>query len=149
MMNLIRKLMNHKIYRVLVNRETITYAIAGVMTTIVNFVSYEFMYRLGFTNLNANWIAWVIAVTFAYVVNKWSVFRSKSESAKDETWKVLKFYAARLVSLGVEQLGIYIFIEQLGIYRWIVKVGLSVIVIILNYIFSKLYIFNKKRGSEQ
>lgn len=149
MKNLIRKITNHKIYRLLVNRETITYAIAGVMTTVVNFVSYEIMYRLNFSNLNANWIAWVIAVTFAYIVNKWSVFRSKSETAKAETFKILKFYGARLVSLGVEQLGIYIFIEQLGVYRWIVKGGLSVIVIILNYIFSKLYIFNKKKESEQ
>ncbi len=144
MKNLIRRMMDNRIYKMLVNRETITYAIAGVMTTIVNFISYEIMYRLAFSNLNANWIAWVIAVTFAYVVNKWGVFRSKSKTAKDETLKLLKFYGARLVSLGVEQLGIYIFIEQLGIYRWIVKGCLSVIVIILNYIFSKLYIFRKK-----
>ncbi len=148
-MNIIRRLRNHKIYRMLVNRETITYAIAGIMTTVVNFVSYEIMFRLSFSNLNANWIAWVIAVTFAYIVNKWSVFRSKSETAKDETFKILKFYGARLVSLGVEQLGIYIFIEQLGIYRWIVKGGLSVIVIILNYIFSKLFIFHQNKNTEQ
>lgn len=149
MKNLIRRIIEHKLYRMLVNRETITYAIAGVMTTVVNFVSYEIMFRLNFSNLNANWIAWVIAVTFAYIVNKWSVFRSKSETARAETFKVLKFYGARLVSLGVEQLGIYIFIEQLGIYRWIVKGGLSVIVIILNYIFSKLYIFNQNKDTDQ
>ena len=144
-MNMIHKIRNHKIYRILVNRETIAYAIAGVMTTVVNFISYELMYRLGFSNLNANWIAWLIAVTFAYIVNKWSVFRSKSESVKAETWKVIKFYGARLVSLGVEQLGIYILIERLDIYRWVVKGGLSIIVIILNYIFSKLYIFHKTK----
>ncbi len=145
-MNMIHKIRNHKMYRILVNRETIAYAIAGVMTTVVNFISYELMYRLGFSNLNANWIAWLIAVTFAYIVNKWSVFRSKSESVKAETWKVIKFYGARLVSLGVEQLGIYILIERLDIYRWVVKGGLSIIVIILNYIFSKLYIFHKTKG---
>lgn len=144
MKNLIRRIMKSRIYRMLVNRETISYAIAGVMTTLVNFLSYEVMYRLHFSNLNANWIAWVIAVTFAYLANKWSVFRSRSETAKAETFKVLKFYGARLVTLGVEQLGIYIFIEQMGIYRWIVKGGLSVLVIVLNYIFSKLYIFQKK-----
>jgi putative flippase GtrA len=88
-------------------------------------------------------MAWVIAVTFAYIVNKWSVFRSRSSSAKDELTKMGKFYGARLVTLGVEQLGMYIFIERLGIYRWLVKGGLAVIVIILNYIFSKLYIFKK------
>lgn len=137
-----------ELYSKLFNRETITYAIAGVMTTLVNFASYEALFRTGFDNLTANWIAWVIAVTFAYVVNKTKVFQSKSSSVKDEAAKITKFYGARLVSLGVEQLGMYLFVERLGIYRWFVKASLSVIVIIVNYIFSKLYIFNKKQGDE-
>lgn len=130
----------------IINRETITYAIAGGCTTLVNFISYEGIFRLGASNLTANWIAWVIAVTFAYIVNKWNVFRSKSQSAMDETVKVIKFFAARLVTLGIEQLGMYIFVERIGIYRWIIKASLSVIVIILNYIFSKLCIFNNRSG---
>ncbi len=130
----------------IINRETITYAIAGVCTTLVNFISYEGLYRLTSSNLTANWMAWVIAVTFAYIVNKWNVFRSRSQNAKDETVKVVKFFAARLVTLGVEQLGMYVLVERMGIYRWIIKASLSVIVIILNYIFSKLCIFNEKKG---
>ncbi|HKL99222.1 MAG TPA: GtrA family protein [Mobilitalea sp.] len=142
----IQNLKNSEWFNKLFNREIITYAIAGVLTTIINFISYEGLYRLGLTNLKANLLAWVIAVTFAYIVNKLNVFHSKSETVKDEALKVTKFYGARLVSLGVEQLGIYIFVEVLGVYRWIIKGALSVIVIILNYIFSKLYIFNKKKG---
>ena len=143
MKDTIHKIKASSLYGKIVNRETITYIIAGVLTTIVNFISYEGMFRLGFSNLNANCIAWVIAVTFAYVVNKWNVFQSKSDNAKDETFKVIKFFGARLVTLGVEQLGLYIFVEQMGIYRWIIKGALAIIVIILNYIFSKLYVFNK------
>lgn len=130
------------------NRETITYAIAGGLTTLVNFLSYEGLYRIGFSNLTSNWMAWVIAVTFAYIVNKWNVFRSKSDTVKAEASKVIKFFGARLITLGVEQLGMYIFVERIGIHRWIIKVALSVIVIILNYIFSKLYIFNSKTRKE-
>ncbi|MBH1939791.1 GtrA family protein [Mobilitalea sibirica] len=130
-----------------INRETITYGIVGVLTTFVNFVSYELFFRLLKSNLIANGFAWVIAVTFAYIVNKRNVFHSKSEVLKDELVKVSKFFGARLVTLGIEQMGIYIFIEKLGIYRWIVKAALSVIVIVINYIFSKFYIFNKKRKS--
>ncbi|HKL80529.1 MAG TPA: GtrA family protein [Mobilitalea sp.] len=141
----IQKLKNSELFNKLFNRETITYGIAGVLTTLINFISYEGLYRLGFSNLKANLLAWVIAVTFAYIVNKLNVFHSKSETVKDEALKVTKFYGARLVSLGVEQLGIYIFVEVLGVYRWIIKGALSVIVIILNYVFSKLYIFNKKK----
>lgn len=144
MKNFLNKIINHPIYKKVVNRETITYGISGILTTLINFISYEVLYRLGAPNLTANWMAWVIAVTFAYIVNKWGVFRSRSVDAKAEIIKMIKFYGARLVSLGVEQLGMYIFVERLGYYRWLIKVALSVIVIILNYIFSKLYIFKKK-----
>ncbi len=58
------------LFKKIVNRETITYAIAGIMTTIVNFASYEGFYRLGIPNLTANALAWVVAVSFAYIVNK-------------------------------------------------------------------------------
>lgn len=138
-------LTEHSLFGKMINRETIAYGIAGVMTTLVNFISYEGLYRLGLSNLSANTIAWFIAVTFAYLVNKWNVFRSKSETSRDEAEKVLKFYGARLVTLGVEQLGMFVFVEQLGVYRWIVKGSLAVIVIILNYIFSKLFIFHRKK----
>ncbi|MGF7145681.1 putative flippase GtrA [Anaerotaenia torta] len=126
-----------------VNRETITYIITGVLTTIVNFISYESLYRLGAGNLTANACAWVIAVTFAYIVNKKKVFLSVSENAADEVTKLSKFYGARLITLGVEQLGMFLFVEKLGFYRLLVKASLAVIVIVLNYLCSKLYIFKK------
>jgi putative flippase GtrA len=126
-----------------VNRETITYIIAGVLTTIVNFISYESLYRLGFKNLTANAIAWVITVTFAYIINKKQVFLSKSNSINDEARKVSKFFGARLITLGVEQVGMYILIDVLGFYRLLVKAFIAVIVTIINYILSKIFIFNK------
>jgi putative flippase GtrA len=129
-----------------VNRETIAYGVAGVLTTLVNFVSYEGLYRLGIGNLTANALAWVIAVTFAYFVNKNQVFLSKSKDAKDEAMKLSKFFGARIVTLVVEQAGMFIFTEKLKIYRWLVKGGLAVIVIILNYLFSKLFIFKTDQG---
>lgn len=141
MKSILDKIKNHSFYTKLVNRETISYAIFGLMTTIVNFASYEGLYRVGISNLTANWMAWVIAVTFAYIVNKWSVFRSRSRTVKAEMAKISKFYGARLVSLGVEQLGMFIFVDVFGMYRWLVKGILAIIVIVINYIFSKLYIF--------
>ncbi len=134
-----------KLWQISVNRETITYIIAGALTTLVNFSSYEGLYRLGLSNLWANAWAWVIAVTFAYIVNKRNVFMSKSSGIKDEASKLTKFFGARLVTLGVEQFGMYIFVNRLGFYRLLVKACLAVIVIILNYLFSKLYIFNRNR----
>lgn len=133
-----------RLIKKIVNRETIAYIIAGVLTTIVNFISYESLYRLGLTNLTANAIAWVIAVTFAYFVNKKQVFLSKSESVSDEARKMSKFFGARLITLGVEQAGMYIFVDVLGFYRLLVKAVIAVIVIILNYLFSKIFIFKRK-----
>lgn len=140
------------LFKKVVNRETIAYAIAGVLTTIVNFASYEGLYRLGVPNLTANAIAWVIAVTFAYIVNKRGVFLSRSTNAKDEASKISKFFGARIITLLVEQTGMYLFTELVHFNRLLVKACLAVIVIILNYVFSKLYIFNKngvKKEQEQ
>lgn len=132
------------LWKKVVNRETITYIFAGVLTTIVNFISYEGLYRLGLENLTANAWAWVIAVTFAYIVNKKNVFQSKSRNVKDEATKVTKFFGARLITLGVEQFGMYLFINRLGFYRLLVKACIAVVVIILNYVFSKIFVFHKK-----
>jgi putative flippase GtrA len=130
-----------------VNKETIAYGVAGVLTTVVNFISYESIYQLGVPNLTANAFAWIIAVTFAYIVNKKNVFLSKSTSLKEEVLKIIKFFGARVITFVVEQVGMYIFTEQMVFNRLIVKAFIAVIVIILNYIFSKLFIFNKKVGS--
>lgn len=131
------------LWKKIVNRETISYGIAGVMTTVVNFVSYEGLYRMGIPNLSANQIAWVIAVTFAYIINKAGVFQSKSCTIKEEIDKILKFYGARVVTLGIEQLGMYLFTERIEGPRLIVKAVISVLVIIINYLFSKLVVFRK------
>lgn len=135
-------------YHKVINRETIAYIIAGLLTTTVNFISYESLYQLGLPNLTANAWAWVIAVTFAYIVNKKGVFRSKSTGILNELTKIGMFFAARLITLGVEQSGMYYFIEYLEFPRLMVKASLAVIIIILNYIFSKLYIFKKYKSNE-
>lgn len=132
-----------------INRETIAYGIAGVLTTVVNFVSYEGLYDLGVPNLTANAIAWVIAVVFAYIVNKKNVFRSRSHTVKDEATKVTKFFGARIITLLIEQTGMYLFTERIPFNRLLVKASLAVIVILLNYVFSKLYIFNNRHVAEQ
>lgn len=132
----------------LINRETITYMIAGGLTTAVNFISYESLYQIGLPNLTANAWAWVIAVTFAYIVNKISVFRAKSSGILEELLNIAKFFAARLITLGIEQSGMYYFVEQLGLHRLMVKASLAVIVIVLNYIFSKLFIFGKSQDKK-
>lgn len=131
-----------KIMKIVLSREFITYGIAGVLTTVVNYVSYHVLCNiLGIENLIANAIAWVIAVAFAYVVNARVVFLSKRDSIKEEAVKVTKFFGARVLSFIVEELGLFIFVDILAYNNLVVKAALAVIVIIMNYILSKLYIF--------
>lgn len=132
------------LWKRVVNRETITYGIAGVLTTLVNIYSYYlFCNILGIKNLIANAIAWIVAVVFAYIVNDIWVFQSKVEGLRKEVLKIAKFFGARIVSFLVEEAGLYVFVDVLHWNNLIVKAGLAVVVIILNYLFSKLYIFNK------
>jgi putative flippase GtrA len=133
-----------KLMEKIFSREFIMYGIAGVLTTIVNFISYHLLCNiLLIPNLISNIIAWVFAVSFAYVINNRMVFLAMEDDKKKEAIKITKFFSARLITLGVEELGLLIFVDFMGFYNLLVKACLAVIVIILNYIFSKLYIFNK------
>lgn len=141
------KTMFEKIKR-MITRELIIYGIVGVCTTAVNLSSFHLICNvLGVTDLVSNVYAWVIAVIFAYITNDLVVFKDKHGSFTVEFLKIVKFFVARLLSLGIEQLGLLIFVKKMGIYNMLVKVVLAIIVILLNYVFSKLYIFNHNKKS--
>lgn len=125
-------------------REIITYVIAGVLTTIVNFVCSYIMFNLCHIDENITTVvSWVVAVIFAYFINNYWVFLDNTKNVKKESVKFVKFVVARLFTLVVEEAGIYLFITRLGFRFWFVKLPLTVIVMILNYIFSKMMIFLK------
>ncbi|MFU0827912.1 MAG: putative membrane protein [Lachnoclostridium sp.] len=131
----------------LINRETVVYVIAGIMTTMVNLIAYGFLCNvLKVYYLISNLISWVIAVIFAYMTNNSWVFHDKSDSIKIEIIKILKFFGVRVFSLFIEEAGLFLFVKAAGFNNMVVKVVLSIIVIILNYLFSKLYIF---KGSKE
>lgn len=130
----------------LVNRETVVYVIAGVMTTAVNMATYYILcYWVLMNHLIANIIAWVVAVTFAYFINAGWVFRDKRATVRDELLKMMKFFLARLFSLGVEEGGLFLFVNLLKLNNMAVKAGLAVIVIVINYVWSKFYVFTSKK----
>lgn len=131
-------------YDKLINRETITYIIAGVLTTVINYISYYWFCRiLGIETLVANIIAWVIAVSFAYLINARWVFQSKKTGLRSEVDKIMKFFGARICSLALEEAGMLLFVTLLDLNDLIVKACLNILVIVVNYFFSKLIIFNK------
>lgn len=141
-------------------KEIIRYVFFGVMTTVVNFAVYWLFNRLIGEELYLvnNVIAWVVAVAFAYITNKLWVFDSKSLKPGVLLREIGGFVAARLFSLGVEEGGLWLLVDKLRFDKYsfnissfnvtgklIAKVILAVIVVILNYFFSKFIIFAKKK----
>lgn len=126
------------------NRETISYLVFGVLTTIVNYVSYEACKWLGIHYTVATVIAWVLAVAFAYITNKLFVFESKSFEKAVLIKEITAFVSCRVFS-GLCDLGFMVLaVEIIGINDSIAKLVANVFVVVINYIFSKLFIFKKK-----
>lgn len=137
--------MIEKIKQKLFTREIILYLVAGVLTTIVNIISYHiFCNIIGIESLISNGIAWVLSVLFAYVANDRFVFVQEKMTKQQEFKKFVKFITARLFSFGVDEAGMFLFVEIVFIHNIIAKIIMNVIVVILNYIFSKVFIFKNK-----
>ena len=148
-----------KIKKIL-NRETVLYIIFGVATTVVNYVVFYLLYNVLWSqsrSLEANAAAFVAAVIFAFVVNKLFVFESKSWSVNTLKREIPSFLAARIGSFGIEEAGLFLCEKVLKLggviaitlggvaLDWItvVKVALAFVVVALNYVFCKLFIFKK------
>lgn len=157
MMKMISKLYNKY-------KEVILYVVFGVLTTLVNFGAFWIFTKILGENLYLinNAIAWIIAVIFAYITNKLWVFDSKSFKFKVLIKEFTSFVVARLFSFGVEELGIWLFVDILSFGersfnifnltisgQMIAKVFLAVIVVIMNYFFSKFIIFAKKKDNKK
>lgn len=126
-------------------RELIQYGFWGVMTTLVNYIVYFGCTKLaGIDYLISNVIAWCVAVIFAFLVNKVFVFRSKAWTGKKLLWEFGSFVSARVLSGVMETALLWLFVEQLHFSDSVIKIVAGVLVIIINYFFSKLIIFRKK-----
>ncbi len=128
-------------------RDMILYLVFGVVTTAVNVVTYHVCFAvLGVPNIPSVVIAWVLSVAVAYITTKLGVFRSRS-FAPAVLWPELgKFVAARGFT-GVLDLGImFVGVDLLGGPGTVLKLGSNVLVVVLNYIFSKWLIFKDRAG---
>lgn len=138
--------------------EVVSYLFFGVMTTLVNFVVF-WAFGLILSSelyLVSNAIAWVAAVIFAYITNKLFVFKSKSWAIKVIISEIPEFLGARIFSFLIEEAGLWLLVDILSMGeitfspfginisgQMIAKIILAVIVVILNYFFSKFIIFKK------
>lgn len=139
-------------------KELITYVIFGVLTTLVSWVTYALVVKISPSSINniiwvtiSSAISWVAGVLFAFITNKLWVFESKSFAPKTVAKELVSFVAARGITgafeVFVPSLLIKIGIDQtiFGIEGAVAKLIVSVVVVILNYVFSKLIVFKKKK----
>ena len=125
--------------------DIVSYLFFGVCTTIVNYLIYIPCYNfLGMSATVSNMIAWVVAVAFAYLTNKPFVFKSNDWSAKTVVPELTKFVGCRIGSGAAETLILLVAVDLLGWNGNIWKLLTQVMVVILNYIASKLLVFTKK-----
>ena len=125
--------------------EVISYLFFGGLTTLVNYIVYLPCYNLlHLSGALSNAIAWVAAVAFAYVTNKPFVFKSHDWSVKTVIPELTKFVSCRVGSGLLETAIIFALVDWLGLNGNVIKLATSVLVVILNYIASKLLVFRKK-----
>lgn len=127
------------------HQDILVYLVFGVLTTAVNYLVYLPLLNIaGLSAAICNILAWVAAVAFAYLTNKPFVFRSYDWSMQAVLPELTKFVSCRLTSGILETVIILVTVDLL---RWdgnLWKLITSVLVVILNYIFSKFFVFKKK-----
>ena len=123
-------------------REVIDYIIFGGLTTLVNLIAfYIFDTLIGWPYLVANAIAIILSILFAYVTNKIFVFRTKELGAKENVLEFIKFIGFRGVSGLADMMTMWILVDLITVDTNIAKLLTQFIVVVLNYVFSKFFIF--------
>ena len=125
-------------------QDIISYLFFGVLTTVVNFLVYYPLTNIFSMNATvSNMIAWAVSVAFAFVTNKPFVFKSYDWSAKVVVPELYKFVGTRVGSGMLETAMIFLLVDLLRFDGNIVKLAVSVLVVIINYVGSKLLVFKK------
>ena len=125
-------------------KEVISYLFFGVLATVANFVVYFACTSIFDLNyLVANALSWAAAVAFAYVTNRTWVFKSKVHGFSSIIREMSTFVGCRLLSGVMDMAIMFISVDMIGISDAVAKFITQVVVVILNYVFSKLIIFRK------
>ena len=128
------------------HQEEMRYLVFGVLTTLVNVIVYGLcFYIIKINNGISNGLAWVISVTFAYITNKYYVFNSKVKTKKALIYEISSFYGCRLLTFVVDEILMILTVNKFGFNALLMKVIVNIIIIILNFVLSKVIIFKKSK----
>lgn len=130
-------------------RGIIAYIVFGILTTVINVIVYYICYEIfGIINIISTIIAWFAAIVFAFVTNKKYVFDSKSWDKEIVLNEGIKFLSCRVGTGIIEVIMMICFVDILQVNGTLMKAITNVIVIIINYIFSRCVIFKKGTNSK-
>lgn len=125
-------------------KELLLYVLFGTLTTLVNIVSFFLFYNmLQIGNVPSNILAWILSVLFAFITNKLFVFESRSFRANIVLKEALSFFWARLLTGVLDVVIMYFAVDVFSLNSTLCKLASNVLVILLNYIFSKVWIFKR------
>ena len=138
-------------------REILLYVLFGGLTTVVDWAVSFLLYSLWGAEIDANVflihaanvLAWAAAVLFAYITNRIWVFQSKRHGLFPILGELCSFAGGRILTLLLQEGIFFIFFDILAWNEYLVKIAAAVLVVILNYIISKLFVFRKKKDSVQ
>ena len=124
------------------NKEVLLYLLFGFLTTVVSIVSYAvFNVTFEINELVSNVIAWIFAVLFAFVTNKIWVFHAPAYTMKEFVKQMLSFFGGRVATLVIEEIILLMFVTFLAFPSISVKLVAQILVIVLNYVISKFFVF--------
>lgn len=127
-------------------KEIINYLIFGGVTTVINFAVYVVLAKIMLVNeVIANVMAWIISVIFAYITNRVYVFESKNTGVKYIIKEFSSFIGCRIFSGIIDMGSFWLLFTVFKINDIVAKIIIAIIVVILNYLFSKLIIFKSKK----
>ena len=130
-------------------RGIIAYIVFGILTTVINVIVYYICYEIfGIINIISTIIAWFAAIVFAFVTNKKYVFDSKSWDKEIVLNEGIKFLSCRVGTGIIEVIMMICFVDILQVNGTLMKAITNIIVIIINYIFSRCVIFKKGTNSK-
>lgn len=126
-------------------RELIFYGIFGVGATLINIISfYVFKQMWGMKLITSNILAWTLAFIFAFITNKLWVFESKDWQSETAIKEMISFLITRLTTLVLDTLLLWFMVEYLQVNDLVSKITVNIVVIIVNYVASKFWVFRKK-----
>lgn len=145
-LNLIRKIgLNNFVNWYKEHTEGMRYLIFGGISTLINMIVFILLEKIGLSTLVSNTIAWIMSVIFAYITNKMCVFNVSINNKKELLREISSFLGCRIFTLIIDEIYMYVTIDIFNLNSILMKIISNIIVIVLNFIFSKIFIFKNDK----